>query len=325
MDISYIFLETLKSVLPIISTLIFIVVFFMTSPGRIFIKSFKNTFLDKGISTDFSDEEKTSSIISKLIKDEVTKRFNNFTEDDKEYIEVAKSKLNSALEAELKTLLMDNDDSHKLRELVASKIEKETLVISENVLNNSEVYEKINNKYKFRSKEENKKELLLHIEEEYRSARRTKQLMSNLFIMINFFYFSALLLLALLSFSNFALTRPDNIISSKLILAVSFAYLGFGSFVIYMIKFCNSRTLTLLTLREEASKKEDIIDITKKIIEGDINENHVAIMKILNTNYSSREQATKHPYELLFNGVKDSNIVFKAGKFELSKEQKQKG
>lgn len=315
--------ETIKSIPSIVMTISFLIVFIISPLGKKFIKSFMNTFLDKEIPTTTAHDESYKKEITELIKTSINNKLKELTEDEQKSLNEAKSKINEALKSELESLL-ENNVNLNIKELVASKIEQEASIISDDILNNSETFDKINNKYNLRSKEKNNFELNHHIRDEYLSARRTKQLMSNLFIMINFFYFIVLLYLAAISFSGYGVRLADNVVTSRVILSVSFAYIGFGSFVIYMIKFCNARTLTLLSLKEEISKREDVFEITKLLIKSDFNENHVALMKILNTNYSFREQATKHPYELLFNGVKDSNIVLKAGKFELSKDKDRK-
>lgn len=322
-DIMTIFNETIKSIPSSIISALFLIVFVISPLGKKFIKSFINTFLDKGIPTTSANDENYTSEIEELVNKSVKNKFKELTEDEQKSLDVAKSKINEALDSELKSIL-ENNSGLNLKELVASKIEQETSIIGEDILNNSETFDKINNKYNIRSKEKNNLQLNNHIHDEYISARKTKQLMTNLFIIINFFYFIVLLYLAAISLSGYGVKLADNVVTSRVILAVSFAYIGFGSFVIYMIKFCNARTLTLLSLKEEISKREDVFEVTKLFINHELNENHVALMKILNTNYSFREQATKHPYELLFNGVKDSNIVLKAGKFELSKEKNRK-
>lgn len=319
----FIFLESLRSILPLIMTAMFILGFFFTRPGKSLIRSFIDNFLDKGIkdpkpqSNSLELDKETYDNIAKI----VSEKLRDLTDNNEENIKIAKQKLNAALEDEINDFLKNNDDNSKIKEIIAERIELETSIIADDVLNNAENFEEINNKYNLRSKQKSTISLNAHIEQEYISARRTKQLMSNLFMAVNIMYFSGLFFFLISSFSISSERMSDNFIPTKLALGVSFAYLGFGSFIIYMIKFCNARTLTLLSLKEEMSKRQDVVEIAKKLMHTEINENHVTIIKLLTTNYSVREQSTKHPYELLFNGIKDSNIIFKAGKFELTKEK----
>lgn len=303
-------------------TPLFMIFLFVLSPTlRRIVKEIANLFIDKGGKETFPDEEEffhqKEKDIKKIIREELIK----LAESEKLQVDIIKEKINAALKTELEEILEENQSNINFRQVAAAKIANETHILVSDILDNTEAVTKINEKYQIRAKEKNKENLLNHIDTEYSSARKTKQLMSNLFIVINFFYFIAMIYLFFSSLPAKEALITDAQIPTKLVLAISSAYLGFGAFIIYMIKFCNSRTLTLLSLREEMTKKDEIIAITNNLFSKEVNENHVAIMKIITANYSLREQATKHPYELLFNGIKDSNIVFKAGKFELTKDK----
>ncbi|EFG0710313.1 TPA: hypothetical protein RPO91_002408, partial [Escherichia coli] len=143
-------------------------------------------------------------------------------------------------------------------------------------------------------------------------TRSTKALMSNMFILVNVFYFFGLL--GFLIFGQNIITTPS------IYLALSFSYIGLGAFVVYMIKFCNARSLTLLSLREDFLKREQISNMATKMVELGASEHHVALLQLMNSSIATKEQKINHPYEMLLYGIKDSNIMFKGGKFEIKKE-----
>lgn len=153
---------------------------------------------------------------------------------------------------------------------------------------------------------------LEHLEKEYDATRSTKALMSNMFILVNVFYFFGLL--GFLIFGQNIITTPS------IYLALSFSYIGLGAFVVYMIKFCNARSLTLLSLREVFLKREQISNMATKMVELGASEHHVALLQLMNSSIATKEQKINHPYEMLLYGIKDSNIMFKGGKFEIKKE-----
>lgn len=317
LHMEYLLIDTIKSILPFV----LMISFAITPLGRKIISSFKNTFLDKGInepekntiSDDITTTPKNSEIIE-LIREEIFK----IGDDQNENIKLAKEKINHEVNTQISSYLVDKNDD--INSIVSERIKREVSTLVDKYLENSETFAKINDQYKLHQKKRNNENLMRHLDSEYFSSQRTKQLMSNLFIMINFIYFTGLLFFFLKTIFLTSTGITDSQIPTKLAVSISLAYLGFGAFIVYMIKFCNARTLTILSLKEDLSKKDDIIDIVKDMISTDISENHVAILKLTNSNYSMREQATKHPYELLLNGVKDSNIVLKNGKFELSKK-----
>lgn len=312
----YLLIDTIKSILPFALMILFAI----TPLGRKIISSFKNTFLDKGINepekNTISDDKTTTpknSEIIELIREEIFR----IGDDQNENIKLAKEKINHEVNTQISSYLDDKNDN--INSIVSERIKREVSTLVDKYLENSEAFAKINDQYKLHQKKRNNENLMRHLDSEYFSSQRTKQLMSNLFIMINFIYFTGLLFFFLKTMFLTSTGITDSQIPTKLAVSISLAYLGFGAFIVYMIKFCNARTLTILSLKEDLSKKDDIIDIVKDMISTDISENHVAILKLTNSNYSMREQTTKHPYELLLNGVKDSNIVLKNGKFELSK------
>jgi hypothetical protein len=153
---------------------------------------------------------------------------------------------------------------------------------------------------------------LEHLEKEYDATRSTKALMSNMFILVNVIYFFGLLVF--LIFSKSTVNTPI------IYLSLSFSYIGLGAFVVYMIKFCNARSLTLLSLREDFLKREQISRMAEKMVELGTSEHHVALLQLMNSSVATKEQKINHPYEMFLYGIKDSNIMFKGGKFEIKKE-----
>lgn len=312
----YLLFDTLKSILPIL--VIFLIA--ITPPGRKMFSTFVNTFLDKGmkeLSPDVIDDNAINSPKNKDIVELIREEIIKIGENESETINIAKEKINKEVDKQMSSFF-DNEDS-KINKIIAERIESETSALADKYLKNSDTFAKINEQYKLDKKKLDNDRLMKHLDSEYYSSQRTKQLMSNLFIVINFIYFVGLFAFFMNTMILTSTPITDSQIPTKLAISISLAYLGFGAFIIYMIKFCNARTLTILSLKEDMSKKEDMIDIVKEMLSKDISENHVAILKLTNSNYSMREQATKHPYELLLNGIKDSNIVLKNGKFELSK------
>ncbi|HGB4553099.1 TPA: hypothetical protein ACIVI2_003031, partial [Salmonella enterica subsp. enterica serovar Potsdam] len=281
----YILIDTIKSILPFA----LIILFAITPLGRKITSSFINTFLDKGIkepekitiNDDVTAPPKNSEIIE-LIREEIVK----ISEDQNENIKIAKEKINHEVNNQISSYL--DDKNKNINCIVSERIEREVSAIADKYLENSETFAKINDQYRLNQKRRNNENLMRHLDSEYYSSQRTKQLMSNLFIMINFIYFTGLLFFFMKTMILTSTEITDSQIPTKLAISISLAYLGFGAFIIYMIKFCNARTLTILSLKEDISKKDDVIDIVKDMISKDISENHVAILKLINSNYSMR-------------------------------------
>ncbi|MCX4177882.1 hypothetical protein [Enterobacter sp. HSTU-ASh6] len=157
---------------------------------------------------------------------------------------------------------------------------------------------------------------LEHLEKEYDATRSTKALMSNMFIMVNVIYFFGLFMFLVIGRAVAA--------TPTVYFALSFSYIGLGAFVVYMIKFCNARSLTLLSLREDFLKREQINGMASRMVELGTSEHHVALLQLMSSGVATKEQKINHPYEMLLYGIKDSNIMFKGGKFEVRKESSNK-
>lgn len=159
-----------------------------------------------------------------------------------------------------------------------------------------------------------------HLKREYQNAIKFKGVMINLFIFINV----SLIALIFIFIVFKTVFSSSATINYPLELALSFSgiYISFGAFVIYVVKFSNARTLTILSLQEDFYKQTLISKILFKTLDkSSVNEHDTSLIKNLLSNKSQHEQKTKHPYEILLSGVSNSNIQFKGGKFEISKNE----
>ncbi|QPS88868.1 hypothetical protein I6G46_07880 [Serratia plymuthica] len=154
---------------------------------------------------------------------------------------------------------------------------------------------------------------------EYDYSLRYKGVVLNLFIIINI----GLLFIALLYTLSIALSTSviNNGFPRELALTISGLYIGFASFVIYVIKFSNARILTIIALREDMSKENVLSHYVDAFSnKPELNENDVAVMRVLTVNRAQREQKTNHPYEVILQGISGSNIQFKGGRLQVGKD-----
>lgn len=251
-------------------------------------------------------DDEIKSIIRQVLLDESSEEhFENYKKTIKKTIEEKEKEIT---ENEISKALSERKMEEEITNSLARTLENTTKKLIEN-----------NEHYKVLEKEVFEKldlvrtlSFLEHLEKEYDATRSTKALVSNMFIIVNVIYFFGLL--------TFLMIGKGINNSSNIYLALSLSYIGFGSFVVYMIKFCNARSLTLLSLREDFLKREQLSNMANKIIEEGVNEHHVALLKLMNSGIANKEQKINHPYEMLLYGIKDSNIMFKGGKFEIKKE-----
>lgn len=273
---------------------------------------------DKKIATEKTPNEDRKKEIKDLIKDEII----SFSLNEGSSGEVIKAKDNldkvirSLIESNLDELEKESDIENKVHAAIEKKI---AIAIKEKV-NNNNVLNEIKRKAQENLRVSESREFQRHIEREYSSIRTTKALMTNIFTLINLIYFLSLSIILITS--SFSSSSTADAIPTKLALVISFAYIGFGSFVIYMIKSCNSRSLTLIALREEIMKRHSVVKVSEEMLKNEMSEHHIALVKLLSSSTALKEQQAKHPYELFLNGIKDSNIMFKGGKFEIEKTQK---
>lgn len=294
--------------------------YFLTPLANFFVKNLLDSGKDRYSANNENNEiaQQKKNGTSKESIDELEKQLHELIlrESGKEYFDNFKDEVEKAIELKQEKLtnnviseaISDNNIENTITESIRNTIDKKAKeLVRENAhfaILEKETLDRIN-LIKLSS-------FLEHLEKEYDATRSTKALMSNIFIIVNIIYFFGLLYFLVLGLSL--------VTSSTLYIALSFSYIGLGAFVVYMIKFCNARSLTLLSLREDFIKREKIIQMADKMIETGTNEHHVALLQIINSSVATKEQKISHPYEMLLYGIKDSNIMFKGGKFEIKKE-----
>ncbi|MNG68867.1 hypothetical protein D3C73_440890 [compost metagenome] len=164
-----------------------------------------------------------------------------------------------------------------------------------------------------------KKDYEYLLDDEYKNSIKLKAILVNLFVFVNI-----AMLLLVIAFTYIVIggsqQNPNFSFPTQLALTMSGLYISFAAFVIYVIKFANSRTLTILALREDWSKQNLLTNLINTIkLKETLNENDVALIKSIMTNRAQREQKTKHPYEIFLQGVSGSNIQFKGGRLQVGR------
>lgn len=164
-----------------------------------------------------------------------------------------------------------------------------------------------------------KKDYNYLLEHEYNNSMKLKAILVNLFVFVNI-----AMLLLVITFTYVVIggtqQNPSFSFPTQLALTMSGLYISFAAFVIYVIKFANSRTLTILALREDWSKQNLLANLINTVkLKDNLNENDVALIKSVMTNRTQREQKIKHPYEIFLQGISGSNIQFKGGKLQVGR------
>ena len=233
----------------------------------------------------------------------------------------ALNKLIESKQSEItKDVLSKANSEKEIEDVIAASIKISVEKVTDKLIRNDGRFQDLEEKTLERLNLIKISSFLEHLEKEYNATRSTKALMSNMFIFVNFIYF-----FGLLGFLVLGQVRESVVTPPAIYMAVSFSYIGLGAFVVYMIKFCNARSLTLLSLREDFLKREQVNCMAAKMVELGTNEHHVALLQLINSSIATKEQKINHPYEMLLYGIKDSNIMFKGGKFEVRKEASSKG
>lgn len=145
------------------------------------------------------------------------------------------------------------------------------------------------------------------IDNERQSANLLKQIMINLFVIVNF----ALLVTYFLY---------SDVITQYAALAITGLYVSLATFIIYIFRSSNTRTSTLLALLEDTKNQMIALGFINSKNDSELSENDVEFARLVLTNYAGREKQTKHPYEVILKGVSGSNIQLGNGKFTASKE-----
>ncbi|MFZ4250867.1 hypothetical protein ACEV6G_02190 [Enterobacter ludwigii] len=312
------------SVIPII-LIILLVLVFLRGP---LIKFISRNLLDSGkdryssntknesyeinnhvINQQVSEEDLRESIREVLISEAGQGYFEKYKENISKLIDERQDELTS------ETLSRIYSDK-KIEDVITESINNSVDKVTNNLIGDSEQFRALEKETLEKLSLIKTASFLEHLQKEYDATRITKALMSNIFIVVNLIYFLGLLV--------FLITGRGGMATSGVYVALSCSYIGLGAFVVYMIKFCNARSLTLLSLREDFLKRDEITSMAGKVIEIGANEHHVALMQLMTSSIAIKEQKINHPYEMLLYGIKDSNIMFKGGKFEIKKEVAEK-
>ncbi|MBN3143739.1 hypothetical protein [Pectobacterium brasiliense] len=317
-DIAYAFLNSFINAAPFVFIVIIFVSVFRAPFSRFISRNLLDSGKDRYNSGSENKKEDGGSQSKIIIEEELKRQIHKIllNESGKEYFDSYKESVSNLINERqkeltdyaLKNLLSEDKIEETITESLHSTVEKTTNRL-------------IRESDKFKTLEKTTTEklnlikissFLEHLEKEYDATRSTKALMSNMFILVNVFYFLGLI--------GFLISGVAIIIAPPIYFALSFSYIGLGAFVVYMIKFCNARSLTLLSLREDFLKREQISSMATKMVDLGTNEHHVALLQLMNSSIATKEQKINHPYEMLLYGIKDSNIMFKGGKFEIKKE-----
>lgn len=320
-NIYYLILQSIINSLPILMAICFVYIAFRGPISKFVTKNLLDSGGDK-YNNPSNEDIPTNKNNTTIPEDEIISLVNKTLVDTagKKYFDEYKEKLESFI-----SLRQSELTNHALSSFYSeSKIEKEiTDSLAKTIDNKTKSL--IRESTTFKDLEKNTLDkinlikvssFLEHLEKEYDATRSTKALMSNIFIIVNAIYFIGLL--SYLIFGKSVSAAPS------IYLALSCSYIGLGAFVVYMIKFCNARSLTLLSLREDFLKRDATSSIANKMVDLGTNEHHVALLQLMNSGVATKEQKINHPYEMLLYGIKDSNIMFKGGKFEIKKESHEK-
>ena len=320
-NIYYLILQSIINSLPILMAICFVYITFRGPISKFVTKNLLDSGGDK-YNNPSNEDIPTNKNNTTIPEDEIISLVNKTLVDTagKKYFDEYKEKLESFI-----SLRQSELTNHALSSFYSeSKIEKEiTDSLAKTIDNKTKSL--IRESTTFKELEKNTLDkinlikvssFLEHLEKEYDATRSTKALMSNIFIIVNAIYFIGLL--SYLIFGKSVSATPS------IYLALSCSYIGLGAFVVYMIKFCNARSLTLLSLREDFLKRDATSSIANKMVDLGTNEHHVALLQLMNSGVATKEQKINHPYEMLLYGIKDSNIMFKGGKFEIKKESHEK-
>ena len=147
-------------------------------------------------------------------------------------------------------------------------------------------------------------------EEQLRNSGRMKTVMINLFV-----YFNLGVLLVYVSGNLVGWTQTT-------VFGIVGLYISLAAFIIYIYRASNARTSVVMAIQEDSVKYFGALEYLTRVKKDKeaLTEHDVDVIRMLLTNRSEREKAVKHPYEMIFKGVANSNIQFKGGKMSLSKE-----
>lgn len=158
------------------------------------------------------------------------------------------------------------------------------------------------------------------LDDEYRNSIGFKAILINLFVVLNVVLLVTISLLAFFYPERFQ--GGSSPFPYQISLTISGVYISFSAFIIYVVRFSNARSLTILALREDFSRRDILDSAAMQLVKKeDLNESDVALMKALMLNRAHREQNSSHPYEILLQGISGSNIQFQGGKLNVGKSK----
>ncbi len=238
----------------------------------------------------------------------------NLNNDIINKVENAISKISENLLQEkiINSELIKSEVNHEFEKIIKNEIFK--------ITNNKDMIGKISSDIDESINLSAKKDYDYLLDDEYKNSMKLKAILVNLFVFVNI-----TMLLLVIAFTGVVISSsqqdPSFLFPTQLALTMSGLYISFAAFVIYVIKFANSRTLTILALREDWSKQNLLMNLINTIkLKETLNENDVAIIKSVMTNRTQREQKIKHPYEIFLQGISGSNIQFKGGKLQVGRD-----
>jgi hypothetical protein len=135
-----------------------------------------------------------------------------------------------------------------------------------------------------------------------RSANNIRVFMMNLFMIFN------VGILFLLAFSSEKFT-------DRLSLSIAGIYVSLSAFIIYIYRASNARSASLLSLKEDEKKLQDVFHFLNNFKKGNTyTSNDVEIIRLLMINRFERERGSEHPYEVILKGVTNSTVLLRGGK-----------
>jgi hypothetical protein len=145
------------------------------------------------------------------------------------------------------------------------------------------------------------------IDEERRRSAVYKNVVVNLYMVVNLMYM-------------YAFIGNGKVIPEQLAYAAIGFYFSLSMFLVYLFRVSNTRSAVLLSISEDLHKKNEVEAYLTDIRKGEApTDNDVEIIRMLLVNRAEREKPGHHPYELILKGITNSNIQLKGGKMGVTK------
>lgn len=299
---------------PILILIIFIL---FSTFAILIIKSSKSSFLFKILSSIFITREDSSETTEILkLKSDISKldqKINSLsTLIDKNELALLKNEVTENIKNDLNQVT-SQEISARLEEIFSNEkilsaiVQERVNTLVNDYLDNPFNLTKTIELFRESSKEKNKFELISFIAQQKKSATTTKNVVTNLFILMN------ILLI------GFYVTVGKSA-EEKTLLTIALTHVGLSAFMVYIFKASNNRISSLLSVIEDMNKSSQIDQILQGLSKKqNFSQADVEIIKIAMINRSEREKTALHPYEMVFKGVTNSSIQFKGGKIDIDK------